>query len=349
MEDNGRNRINIQSSVWSILADTLVIATGYLLYTMVPYFSHVLSGKIIDFLPVLATCLFIGSFTSCLFERLYNRKIYISTSYKALVFIYRKLKMLLAGEASSLVFSVSDNGYKHAFFIILVKIFYVPLMLQFMVSNFLFLSDSALSGNNDLSGDFLSIFNFTVYPFLIGACFFVDTLFFLFGYLIYSDALGNTIKSVETTFLGWAVALLCYPPFNYITANFIPALYHDNPETGDTSLTFILRFVMFVFLLIYTMATVNLGWKCSNLTNRGIVSHGVYAIVRHPAYMAKNLFWWLSLLPIIRNKPEAVFYMAGWSFLYFLRAVTEERHLRHDPDYVVYCKKVKYRFIPKIY
>jgi protein-S-isoprenylcysteine O-methyltransferase Ste14 len=72
-------------------------------------------------------------------------------------------------------------------------------------------------------------------------------------------------------------------------------------------------------------------------------------VVRHPAYVAKNVFWWLSLLPIVMDKPMAIVYMTGWSFLYFLRAVTEERHLRLDPDYVAYCEKVKYRFIPKLY
>jgi protein-S-isoprenylcysteine O-methyltransferase Ste14 len=38
-----------------------------------------------------------------------------------------------------------------------------------------------------------------------------------------------------------------------------------------------------------------------------------------------------------------------WGTIYFLRSVTEERFLMRDPDYVAYCRKVKYRFIPGIY
>jgi protein-S-isoprenylcysteine O-methyltransferase Ste14 len=39
----------------------------------------------------------------------------------------------------------------------------------------------------------------------------------------------------------------------------------------------------------------------------------------------------------------------GWGTIYFLRALTEEKFLMRDPDYVAYCRKVKYRFIPGIY
>lgn len=35
--------------------------------------------------------------------------------------------------------------------------------------------------------------------------------------------------------------------------------------------------------------------------------------------------------------------------IYYLKAITEERHLIREPEYVEYCKKVKYRFIPYIW
>jgi protein-S-isoprenylcysteine O-methyltransferase Ste14 len=41
--------------------------------------------------------------------------------------------------------------------------------------------------------------------------------------------------------------------------------------------------------------------------------------------------------------------MAFWSFIYFLRAITEERHLSNDPEYVAYAQKVRYRFIPGVF
>ena len=34
--------------------------------------------------------------------------------------------------------------------------------------------------------------------------------------------------------------------------------------------------------------------------------------------------------------------------MYYMRAITEERHLRRDPEYRAYMKKVPYRFIPGV-
>ena len=42
-----------------------------------------------------------------------------------------------------------------------------------------------------------------------------------------------------------------------------------------------------------------------------------------------------------------IIYLAGLVLLtsiYYARAITEERHLRFDPNYVEYCSRVKYRF-----
>jgi len=46
-----------------------------------------------------------------------------------------------------------------------------------------------------------------------------------------------------------------------------------------------------------------------------------------------------------------VFYILDLIFassIYYVRAITEEPHLSLDPDYVKYCKHVKYRFIPGV-
>ena len=36
------------------------------------------------------------------------------------------------------------------------------------------------------------------------------------------------------------------------------------------------------------------------------------------------------------------------SFIYYWRAITEERHLSRDPEYRKYMAKVPYRFIPGV-
>lgn len=44
-----------------------------------------------------------------------------------------------------------------------------------------------------------------------------------------------------------------------------------------------------------------------------------------------------------------LFSLLAWSLIYYMRAITEENHLRKDKDYLEYSKKVKYKFIPKVW
>ncbi|MDE0877987.1 MAG: DUF1295 domain-containing protein, partial [Sphingomonas bacterium] len=92
---------------------------------------------------------------------------------------------------------------------------------------------------------------------------------------------------------------------------------------------------------IYAWATVAFGPRFSNLTNRGIMTHGPYAFSRHPAYLAKNMFWWMASVPVLTtgtpvDAVRATLILAAVSGVYYWRAKTEERHLRLDPDYVTY-------------
>ncbi len=215
---------------------------------------------------------------------------------------------------------------------LLVKIFYLPLMINFAHNNI-----------SDLKN---IVSNIEWYSFLLILIFTVDTLIFAFGYVFEAPFLQNVVKSVEPTFFGWFVTLICYPPFNSIVGKYIPWGANDYSAFQNTNLTFILHITVITLLTIYVLASVALGTKASNLTNRGIVTKFPYSVVRHPAYISKNLAWWLTLLPVI-NLPFALG-MAIWSFIYFCRAITEERHLEKDPAYKEYCSKVKYRFIPGI-
>lgn len=227
---------------------------------------------------------------------------------------------------------------------VVVKVFFLPLMLNFMFDNFYSFLGQTQHWNEIFS---LWAFNHLFFPFAITSIFFADTAFFAFGYLFEAGFLRNKIRSVEPTFLGWIVTLLCYPPLNGFFETYVgwyPNIYID---VTSEAWTFVMRLSILVLLAIYVSATFALGTRCSNLTNRGIVSWGPYAFVRHPAYIAKNLSWWISLIPIMSI--YAFLSMAAWSFLYYLRAITEERHLGKDPDYQAYCKKVRWKFIPFVY
>ena len=238
-----------------------------------------------------------------------------------------------------------DHKEKTAFLFIIVKIFFLPLMINFMINNYhavnFQISDVLKAPLSILS------FNNIIYPFLIAVLFFIDTLYFSFGYSVELKSLNNTVRSVEPTIFGWLVALICYPPFNGMVSDYVSWYANDMATFSTSIITFIMRILIIVLLIIYVGASVSLGAKCSNLTNRGIVTRGTYSIVRHPAYIAKVSAWWLMIIPVFSL--VAFGSMLLWTGIYFMRAITEERHLSKDPDYIKYRNKVRWRFIPYIY
>jgi protein-S-isoprenylcysteine O-methyltransferase Ste14 len=93
----------------------------------------------------------------------------------------------------------------------------------------------------------------------------------------------------------------------------------------------------------YAWATLAFGLRFSNLTYRGVITHGPYRLTRHPAYVAKNLFWWCSTLPFLSAGGSLVdvvrntVIMALVSAVYYWRARTEEAHLlAEDATYRAY-------------
>ena len=101
--------------------------------------------------------------------------------------------------------------------------------------------------------------------------------------------------------------------------------------------------VLVVLTAIYAWATVAFGLRFSNLTHRGILTHGPYAWSKHPAYLSKNLFWWFATLPFLATSGSFVdmvrntALLAAVSGVYYWRAVTEEKHLSMDPAYRDYA------------
>jgi protein-S-isoprenylcysteine O-methyltransferase Ste14 len=176
----------------------------------------------------------------------------------------------------------------------------------------------------------------------------VDLAVAVLGYGLSLKVLDNHTRTAEPSFLGWFVALQCYYPFwsGMFEPNFLK--YDDDGHNffshlqARPQLAMALGVVVLLLLTAYSLATVNFGLRFSNLTNRGIITNGMYAITKHPAYVTKNLSWWLFSLPWIHyaGASEALRHcllLAGVNFIYFLRARTEERHLSMDPDYVQYA------------
>lgn len=204
---------------------------------------------------------------------------------------------------------------------------------------------------------FRELFDRHLYWFLFQLIVMADVFVFTFGYLVELPRLRNQIRSVDPSLIGWAAALVCYTPFNIVVGSLLGNPGSEFPRFGNATLHYVLNFLLLALMAVYTSASVALGFKASNLTHRGIVTHGPYRFVRHPAYVCKNMAWWIGSIPVISaafdqsilNGLQALAAVIGWAALYVLRAVTEEDHLRSvDGEYAAYAATVRYRFIPGV-
>ena len=245
---------------------------------------------------------------------------------------------------------------------ILLKGFFAPLMVVWLFDHSLTLLNNGsviLDMWKDPQSSWRTLLSAENYWFLFRLILFVDVFFFTIGYLVELPILKNEIRSVDPTILGWVVALACYPPFNGLTGSVFGWHSSDFPQfTNNPTVHLLANSLVLLLMAGYSWASIALNFKASNLTHRGIVSSGPYQFVRHPAYACKNLAWWIGLGPALilaaHTSLTAVLLtagsMLGWSAIYYMRAVTEEDHLRSvDHAYDLYCKKVKYRFIPFIW
>lgn len=184
---------------------------------------------------------------------------------------------------------------------------------------------------------------------------FATTLIFAVSYLTESHLFKNKIKSVDTSFLGIISCIMCYYPVTILTNKVIYSYTEDLIPVDN----FILRLFLNIFIvaanIISLIAIVKLGTKSGNLTNRGIVTGFPYNIVRHPNYSMQMLYLILTTIPLYFGDfllLEKILFSVGtigWIYVYYLRSITEERHLIKDCEYQKYMQTVKYMFIPKIF
>jgi len=95
-------------------------------------------------------------------------------------------------------------------------------------------------------------------------------------------------------------------------------------------------------MAIYSLSTITFGIRFSNLTHRGILTNGPYRFTKHPAYVSKNIGWWMVSVPFLSQMgaADALRHSAlllALNIIYGLRAYTEERHLSRDPVYREYA------------
>ncbi len=247
---------------------------------------------------------------------------------------------------------------------LIVKLFFTPLMTVFFVDQFPHLVQNVgyvfgtipdLIANNQYPHH---RFNGDLFNVSMSLIFSIDVGLAWCGYVISSRWVDNITESAEPTVLGWVVCVCCYPPFQSVLGLLFAAPGEKEVMRFDNQWIISVFELMMVFsFFVYMSATLWFGVRFSNLTNRGIIRKGPFSIIRHPAYASKNFAWWCVMFPaIIYNATNTGIHIAitqtlGLCFMtwfYYMRAMTEERHLSADPYYQEYCKQVKYRFIPGV-
>jgi len=335
------------------------------LYTHIPYYIKFLRSEHYHFLiqNTLFLLLWLYNIYILFFKKdfpLEKERLYIT-----LCGIRNILQFLLSAMQKKLVLSADE---KVSLLLFLVKFYFVPIMAVFALNN---LSNVVLYTKNIPPGFSLENILLLYFPLVLSLIFLIDVSYYLTGYLVESTALGNKVLSVESTAFGWLVTLACYPPFNRISEEFLGWHSKNFNDFGNIYISIIMGGIALLLMSFYLWATISLGGKASNLTNRGIVTTGAYGVVRHPSYAAKNLTWWIMGIPfifspqilsaysnstfihfVLNDLPKAfipLLSLCAWSGIYYLRAITEERHLSKYPDYQIYAEKVRYRFIPKVF
>ena len=251
-----------------------------------------------------------------------------------------------------------DFGFeeRRAALTLVLKLYFIPLMLGYFVNN---IHEVVRHWNDfvtlEAAAAYAVALNTTFYLLILAVLYLVDVVIFAVGYMVELRSRDNEIKSVDPTALGWACCLVCYPPFNQVGFAFFSWQQVDATDFATPAISAVLAWTSIAAIAIYAWASVALGLRASNLTNRGIVSGGPYRFVRHPAYAMKNLAAWIAALPALadalaRSWPLALWILACvilWTLIYVLRALTEERHLLMlDNGYAEYKMQVRHRFVP---
>jgi protein-S-isoprenylcysteine O-methyltransferase Ste14 len=233
----------------------------------------------------------------------------------------------------------------------LVKGFFLPLMFTYCVRD----------TRTFLQYDFSIIQNFRVfYDFAYYFIFLADVALAGAGYFLALRVCETQVRRTEPTFKGWMVVLVCYQPFwswfsgayfNYSGDLVWGAWLENSPVMYK-----IWGSAILALYGVYLWATVMFGARFSNLTHRGILTNGPYRWTKHPAYVSKILAYWLTFVPFVGlgglgDSAKRCVLLGFVSYIYYLRARTEEANLGTDPVYVQYSQWMRqhgiFRWLPQ--
>lgn len=227
----------------------------------------------------------------------------------------------------------------------IVKGFFLPIMFTYLVQGVVFLQNhtSLMQGGP-----------VEIALYLIRVAIILELTVVVVGYTMTARFFDAHIRSTNTYLAAWVVTLACYQPFNLIVFDrifpFRSELDWSHVIAGYPSFTFPWIILILLSFVAYVWATAIYGLRWSNLTNRGIITTGPYRFTKHPDYVSKSAYFWLTAAPFLTAATTwgaiaGSFALLGVNIIYYGRARMEEKHLSEDPDYVAYALAMNERSI----
>jgi len=138
-----------------------------------------------------------------------------------------------------------------------------------------------------------------------------------------------------------------YSPYHWVialTATFCPLLLRPTQASHDLLVG---QFLVCTGLVLQALSMLSLNRSIGMVpANRGIVTTGLYRVVRHPlysAYVPTLIGYFISNFTL-----GNALVLALWFPLQMLRIVEEERFLSQDPAYVLFMERTRWRLIPYV-
>ena len=350
------------------LSSVLVYGIILLILFISPLFNQNIENPLLSYLSILTVYYILYViFAYPIYKRI--KPVSVLESRNLVIVNYFKRQFRIERSLEQKLSDINLSDYeKQAFIILFIKTFFGVYSLSLLCNKFIpqmgysidFISEMFSQSINYIqsNGLFMGIMQYIddTADMFLNLIFTVTTFIFAFSYLTEADFLKNRIKYADTTFLGIFSCVMCFYPFMLITEKIIPVNLQTLVPIDNLYLRILVFFLAVLFNLISLVAIARLGTKAGNLTNRGIVTGFPYNIIRHPDYSMQIGYIILTMIPLyaagdlnILGDIVLTIGMFLWIGIYVLRAITEERNLIKDDEYKNYCRKVKYRFIPRIY
>lgn len=331
----------------------LVIFLGYQLYLLTPYYNTAPFKENTDFFgTLLRLYLFLGLpyflltlyFRASPHEDFYDPAIRLIHICKQIVF------RTLRGDSRASIFLVLHKKYNRKVLLTLImRAYFIPVMVGQVYANMAL----TIEMGNKISIDYGFL---EIILWLSAFIWLTDTINASVAYCFESRWLENRTRSIDMTLSGWMVCLFCYSPLNQITSYvfpFAPLVVDNDPGSliyASVTLFYVVKTLQIGLLALHVYIDLSLGPSVANISFKKIQTRGVYGLVRHPGTITKLTFW-LLISSFYKGfwTTKMILGQLGWTVIYVLRALTEERHLKHHKEYQDYMKKVRYRFIPGIH